>query len=238
MSDPLLQVDELDVRYGAVKAVRGLGFSMEPGEAVGLFGPNGAGKSTTLLAIMGAVRPRSGDIRFGGRSLVGMPIESIARLGIALVPEGRRIFAEFTVEENLRLGSLGRRSAEGLQDDLTWVYSLFPIMHDFGGRPAGQLSGGQQQQLAIARALVARPEILLLDEPTLGLAPTVVDSLFDALDEIRKTGVTILIVEQRVQLAFDFADRSLVMRNGEIALTMSGNDQLDIDQVTAAYFGS
>ncbi|MEX0864702.1 MAG: ABC transporter ATP-binding protein [Acidimicrobiia bacterium] len=238
MSEPLLQVDELDVRYGAVKAVRGLGFSLEPGEAVGLFGPNGAGKSTTLLAIMGAVRPRSGDIRFGGRSLVGMPIESIARLGIALVPEGRRIFAEFSVEENLRLGFLGRRSAEGLQDDLTWVYSLFPIMHDFGSRPAGQLSGGQQQQLAIARALVARPEILLLDEPTLGLAPTVVDSLFDALDEIRKTGVTILIVEQRVQLAFDFADRSLVMRNGEIAMTMSGNDQLDIDQVTAAYFGS
>ena len=238
MSEEILEVEGLDVRYAAVRAVRRLGFRLEPGEAVGLIGPNGAGKSTTLLAIMGAVKVHRGDIRLGGKSLVGMPTESIARLGIALVPEGRRIFGQFTVEENLRLGTFGRQSREGLDDDLAWVHSLFPIVHDFASRPAGQLSGGQQQQLAIARALVARPQILLLDEPSLGLAPTVVDGLFDALDQIRDNGVTILIVEQRALLTAEFADRTLVMRNGEVALTLSGDDPLDPDQITAAYFGS
>ena len=238
MANAALEVDDLDVRFGPVQAVRDLGFRLEPGEAVALIGPNGAGKSTTLLAIMGAARPQSGDIRFGNQSLVGLAPETIARLGIALVPEGRRIFSEFSVEENLRLGFLGRRSTDGLDDDLAWVYSLFPIVQEFGSRPAGQLSGGQQQQLAIARALVADPEVLLLDEPSLGLAPTVVDGLFDALAEIRRRGVTILIVEQRAELAVDFADRTLVMRNGEIALTLSGDDPLDPDQMAAAYFGA
>ncbi len=238
MPDPILEVEGLVVRYGAVQAVRGLHFSLEPGEVVGLIGPNGAGKSTTLHAVMGAVRPESGDIRLRGRSLLGMATESIARLGIALVPEGRRIFADFSVEENLRLGTFGRRDPNGLEDDLAWVTSLFPIVQEFRSRPAGHLSGGQQQQLAIARALVARPEILLLDEPTLGLAPTVVDGLFDALGVIRENGVTILIVEQRALLTAEFADRTLVMRNGEIALTVSGDEALDADQITAAYFGT
>lgn len=238
MANAALEVDDLDVRFGPVQAVRDLGFRLEPGEAVALIGPNGAGKSTTLLAIMGAARPQSGDIRFGSRSLVGLAPETIARLGIALVPEGRRIFSEFSVEENLRLGFLGRRSTDGLDDDLAWVYSLFPIVQEFRSRPAGQLSGGQQQQLAIARALVADPEVLLLDEPSLGLAPTVVDGLFDALAEISHRGVTILIVEQRAELAVDFADRTLVMRDGEIALTLSGDDPFDPDQMTAAYFGA
>lgn len=238
MPDASLEVDNLDVRFGPLQAVRDLSFKLEPGEVVGLIGPNGAGKSTTLLTIMGAVRPQSGAIRFGQHNLVGMAPESIAQLGIALVPEGRRIYAEFTVEENLRLGSLGRRSPEGLDDDLAWVHSLFPIVQEFRDRSAGQLSGGQQQQLAIARALVARPEILLLDEPSLGLAPTIVDDLFDALDEIRQRGVTILMVEQRAQLTADFADRSLVMRSGEIVLTLAGGEPLDPAQMAAAYFGA
>lgn len=238
LTEAALEVEDLDVRYGSVQAVRGLGFKLEPGEVVGLIGPNGAGKSTTLLAIMGAVKPQNGDIRFGGQSLVGLAPESIARLGIALVPEGRRIFSDFSVEENLRLGFLGRRSAEDLEDDLAWVHSLFPIVKEFRSRPAGQLSGGQQQQLAIARALVARPEILLLDEPSLGLAPTVVDGLFDALNEIRQRGVTILMVEQRAQLTAEFADRTLVVRNGEIVLALSGGQPLDPAQMAAAYFGS
>ncbi len=233
-----LEIEDLDVRFGSIRAVRGLGFHLEPGEVVALIGPNGAGKSTTLLAIMGAVQPQHGDIRFSGQSLVGLASESIARLGIALVPEGRRIFDAFTVEENLRLGYLGRKSVVGLEDDLDWVYSLFPIVKEFKSRPAGQLSGGQQQQLAIARALVARPELLLLDEPSLGLAPTVVDGLFGALAEIRQRGVTILIVEQRAEVAVEFADRSLVMRNGEIVLTLAGDDPVDPEQMTAAYFGS
>ncbi len=238
MPEPILQVDNLDVRYGSVQVVRGLNFALGPGEVVGLIGPNGAGKSTTLLAIMGAVRPAGGDIRFNGESILDVAPESIARRGIALVPEGRRIFASFTVEENLRLGILGRRSSDGIDDDLAWVFSLFPIVEEFRIRQAGQLSGGQQQQLAIARALVARPDVLLLDEPSLGLAPTVVDGLFAALAEIREAGVTILIVEQRAQRVVEFADRTLVMRNGELALTVSGDDALDPDELAAAYFGS
>ncbi len=238
MANAALEVEDLEVRFGPVQAVRSLGFSLEQGEAVALVGPNGAGKSTTLLSVMGAAEPHGGDIRFNGRSILGLAPEAIARLGIALVPEGRRIFPEFSVEENLRLGFLGRKTVHGLEDDLAWVYSLFPIVKEFGGRPAGQLSGGQQQQLAIARALVARPDILLLDEPSLGLAPTVVDGLFDALGEVRQRGVTILIVEQRAELAVEFADRSLVMRNGGIALTLSGDEPFDPEQMTAAYFGS
>jgi len=238
MPDGTLVVEGLDVRFGPLQAVRGISFTLAPGEVVGLIGPNGAGKSTTLLTIMGAVQPQSGTVRFGNRDLVGLPPETIAHLGIALVPEGRRIFAEFTVEENLRLGTFGRRNREGLEEDLAWVYSLFPIVDEHRRRQAGQLSGGQQQQLAIARALIARPEILLLDEPSLGLAPTVVDDLFDALEEIRQSGVTILMVEQRAQLTAEFADRSLVMRNGEIVLTLSGDEPLDPAQMAAAYFGA
>ncbi len=238
MASAALEVENLEVRFGPVRAVRSLRFSLERGEAVALIGPNGAGKSTTLLTIMGAAQSQGGDIRFNGQSISGLAPEAISRLGIALVPEGRRIFSDFSVEENLRLGFLGRRTADGLEEDLAWVHSLFPIVEEFGSRPAGQLSGGQQQQLAIARALVARPEVLLLDEPSLGLAPTVVDGLFDALVEIRERGVTILIVEQRAELAVEFADRSLVMRNGEIALTLSGDDPFDSDRMTTAYFGS
>jgi branched-chain amino acid transport system ATP-binding protein len=238
MPDATLVVESLNVRFGVLQAVRGLSFELEPGEVVGLIGPNGAGKSTTLLTIMGAVRPQSGVIRFGDHELVGMQPEAIAQLGIALVPEGRRIYAEFTVEENLRLGTFGRRDRVGLDEDLAWVYSLFPIVDEHRRRQAGQLSGGQQQQLAIARALIARPDILLLDEPSLGLAPTVVDDLFDALEEIRQTGVTILMVEQRAQLTTDFADRSLVMRSGEIVLTLAGGEPLDPAQMSAAYFGA
>jgi branched-chain amino acid transport system ATP-binding protein len=238
MPDATLVVESLNVRFGVLPAVRGLSFELEPGEVVGLIGPNGAGKSTTLLTIMGAVRPQSGVIRFGDHELVGMQPEAIAQLGIALVPEGRRIYAEFTVEENLRLGTFGRRDRAGLDEDLAWVYSLFPIVDEHRRRQAGQLSGGQQQQLAIARALIARPDILLLDEPSLGLAPTVVDDLFDALEEIRQTGVTILMVEQRAQLTTDFADRSLVMRSGEIVLTVAGGEPLDPAQMSAAYFGA
>jgi branched-chain amino acid transport system ATP-binding protein len=238
MAESALVVENLDVRFGALQVVRDLSFRLEPGEVVGLIGPNGAGKSTTLLTIMGAVRPQRGGISFGDHELVGMSPEAIAQLGIALVPEGRRIYPDFTVEENLRLGTFGRRDREGLEDDLAWIHALFPIVYEHSRRQAGQLSGGQQQQLAIARALIARPEILMLDEPSLGLAPTIVDDLFDALHEIRQRGVTILMVEQRAQLTAEFADRSLVMRGGEIVLTLSGEDLLDPAQVAAAYFGT
>ena len=234
----MLEVEDLEVRYGAVPAVRGLGFTVAPGEVVGLVGPNGAGKSTTLLTIMGLVAPRSGSIRLGGRSIVGVPTESIVRSGLALVPEGRQIYGHFTVEENLRLGLVGRRSQEGAEDDIAWVGELFPVVAEARSRQAGALSGGQQQQLAIARALVARPDVLLLDEPSLGLAPTVVDVVFDALAEIRRSGVTILLVEQRAQLAVSFADRTYVIANGELRLTMTPADADDVERMNAAYFGS
>lgn len=233
----LLELRNLGVRYGSVAAVRDLSLSVGEGEVLGLIGANGAGKSTTLLTIMGAVRPQSGDIVFDGQSLVGRSPEAIARLGIALVPEGRHIYAGFTVAENLRLGILGRRSPDGLEEQLRWVYDLFPIVEEFAARPAGQLSGGQQQQLAIARALITDPKLLLLDEPSLGLAPSIVDDLFDALAEVRDRGVTIILVEQRAQLAAEFAQRTVVLRSGSLALELAGS-HVDADVLTAAYFGS
>jgi branched-chain amino acid transport system ATP-binding protein len=234
---PALEVDDLEVRYGAVRAVRRVSFRAERGSVVGLIGPNGAGKSTTLRSIMGIVPARTGEVRFAGRSIAGIPSEEIARLGIALVPEGRRIYADFTVDENLRLGLVGRRTSTGSAEDIRWVSDLFPVVREFAQRPAGQLSGGQQQQLAIARALVAGPEVLLLDEPTLGLAPSVVEALFDTLSEIRARGVTIVLVEQRAQLTVAFADRTHVMRNGELVTTLAPGDADDVERITAAYFG-
>jgi branched-chain amino acid transport system ATP-binding protein len=226
------------VRYGRVPAVRGLSFSVGRGECVGLVGPNGAGKSTTLHAIMGLVGAAHGDVRLAGRSLVGAPPEAIARSGIALVPEGRHIFSHFTVEENLKLGLTARRSEAGLADDLRRVYALFPVIEEFRTRQAGLLSGGQQQQLAIGRALVSAPDVLLLDEPSLGLAPSVVDVVFDALGEIQRAGVTLLVVEQRAQLVVAFANRTYVLANGELRLTLTPDDAEDTELMAKAYFGS
>jgi branched-chain amino acid transport system ATP-binding protein len=238
MPEAMLQLEDVEVRYGAVRVVRGLSLRVERGELVGLVGPNGAGKSTTLLAIMGVVAPSAGEISLAGRSLRGRRVDAIARSGVALVPEGRHIFAELTVEENLRLGLVGRRRRDGVDEDLAWVYDLFPVVRDSLSRNAGALSGGMQQQLAIARALVARPDLLLLDEPSLGLAPTVVETVFGALAEIRARGVTILVVEQRGQLTVGVADRTYVLANGELRLTLTPQDAGDVARLTAAYFGS
>ncbi len=235
MPDAMLEVSELEVRYGAVPAVRDLDLSVGKGEIVGLIGPNGAGKTTTLLAIMGVVPAARGDVRLAGRSLRGRSTEAIARSGIALVPEGRHIFAGLTVEENLRLGLAGRRGRDGLQRDLDWVYELFPVVKEFRSRHAGSLSGGQQQQLAIARALVSDPAVLLLDEPSLGLAPTVVETVFGALGLIRERGVAILLVEQRAQLTVAFADRTHVLANSELRLTLTPDQAGDTDRLAAAY---
>ena len=235
--EPMLEVRDLEVRYGSVPAVRGLDLTVLRGEIVGLIGPNGAGKSTTLHAIMGAVRASSGEIRLGGSSIRGRAPENIVRAGVALVPEGRRIFAELTVEDNLRLGLSGRRSKAGASAALDGVYELFPIVRETRRRQAGLLSGGQQQQLAIGRALVADPDMLLLDEPSLGLAPTVVDTVFEALWAIRERGVTILLVEQRAQRTVAFADRTYVMSNGELRMTLGPGDAGDTERLVAAYFG-
>jgi branched-chain amino acid transport system ATP-binding protein len=189
---------------------------------------------------MGLVPVHGGEIRLAGRSIRGRAPESVARAGMALVPEGRRIYANLTVADNLRLGLAGRRSRNGAdrEEDLGWVHDLFPIVEEFGERPAGTLSGGQQQQLAIARALVARPDVLLLDEPSLGLAPQLVSVVFDALAQIRERGVTVLLVEQRAQRTVAFADRTHVLSNGELVTTFSPGDADDTDRLIAAYFGS
>ena len=235
MAEPMLAVDGLCVRYGAVVAVRDLTFAVMPGEIVGVIGPNGAGKSSTLHAIMGLAPVSAGTVRLRGRPLAGLVAEDVARSGVALVPEGRRVFAELSVEENLRLGLAGRREKAGADGDIESAYELFPIVREFRGRPAGALSGGQQQQLAIARALVARPDLLLLDEPSLGLAPKIVDVVFEALSAIRERGITVLLVEQRAQRTVAFADRTYLMANGEIRLTMTAADAGDTDKMVAAY---
>jgi branched-chain amino acid transport system ATP-binding protein len=233
---PALELDGLVVEHGAVTAVRGLSFAVDRGEIVGLIGPNGAGKSSTLHAIMGAGRPAAGDVRLDGRSIVGHAPEDVARAGIALVPEGRRIFGELTVEENLRLGLAARASRRDADEDLGRVYELFPIVRDFHRRQAGALSGGQQQQLAIARALVADPQVLLLDEPSLGLAPRLVDVVFEALAAIRDRGLAVLLVEQRAQRTVALADRSHVLSNGNLRLTLGPESAGDTQTMVAAYF--
>jgi branched-chain amino acid transport system ATP-binding protein len=229
-----LALENLSVRYGAVDAVRGLSLEVRPGEIVGLIGPNGAGKSSTLHAIMGAAPVVGGDVRLGTVSLVGRRSEDVARRGVALVPEGRRIFAELTVEENLRLGLAARRTRRN-GSPLAQAYQTFPVLHDARARQAGLLSGGQQQQLAIARALVAEPDVLLLDEPSLGLAPKMVDVVFEALGRIREAGLAVLLVEQRAQRTVAFADRSYVLSNGELRLTLGPEDAGDTDRLVAAY---
>ena len=231
-----LTLDALHVRYGAVDAVRGLALEVKPGEIVGLIGPNGAGKSSTLHAIMGAAPVAGGRITLDGRPLRGRRSEDVARAGVALVPEGRRIFAELTVEENLRLGLAARRKAGGAEEAFERAFTLFPVIRDFRRRQAGGLSGGQQQQLAIARALVAEPDVLLLDEPSLGLAPRIVDVVFDALAAIRASGLAVLLVEQRAQRTVALADRSHVLSNGELRLTLGPEDAGDTEKLVGAYF--
>ena len=229
-----LALEKLSVRYGAVEAVRGLSLDVRPGQIVGLIGPNGAGKSSTLHAIMGTAPVNGGDIRLDGASIVGRRPEDVARRGVAIVPEGRRIFGELTVEENLRLG-LAARGARKNGDGIARAYDLFPVLREFRSRQAGTLSGGQQQQLAIGRALAADPQVLLLDEPSLGLAPKIVDVVFEALTRIRDAGLAVLLVEQRAQRTVALSDESHVLANGELRLSLGPQDAGDTDRLVAAY---
>ena len=235
MAEPLLELDRVQARYGAVPVVRGVSLTVASGEIVGLIGPNGAGKTTTLLTIMGAVPRAGGEVRLGGELISGWSPEKIVSRGVGLVPEGRHIFANLTVGENLRLGLAGRKSDNGLGGDLEWIRSLFPVVDEFRDRPAGALSGGQQQQLAIARALVAAPRVLLLDEPSLGLAPSLIETVLGALTEIRDRGVAILLVEQRAQLIAGFADRTHVLTGGQIRMSLTPAEAQDTDRMIAAY---
>jgi branched-chain amino acid transport system ATP-binding protein len=237
MPEAMLELDGLAVAYDGVLAVRGLTLSVAGGEIGGLIGPNGAGKSTTLHAVMGLVRPAAGDIRLLGRSIRGRAPEQVARAGVALVPEGRRIYPHLTVDENLKLGFAATRRRGSRTKVLDELRELFPVLGRYRKRLGGVLSGGEQQQLAIARGLAAEPELILLDEPSLGLAPTVVDAVFEALTRIRERGVTALLVEQRAQRTVALADRTYVLASGELRATFGPRDADATDRLVAAYFG-
>ena len=236
MSETILELRSIDVRYGAVPAVRGLSLRLDSGEIVGLIGPNGAGKSTTLLAIMRVVPLAGGEILLRSRRLTGRP-EDVARAGVALVPEGRHIFGTLTVAENLQLGTTARRDRDAAEADLARTLERFPLLKAYYSSSAGNLSGGEQQQLAIARALLSRPRLLLLDEPSLGLAPVVIDIVFDALEELRNEGVTILLVEQNAARAVEFADRAYILRTGRVAHSGTRDEILRMENFETTYLG-
>ena len=236
IGDRGLLVEGLTVAYNGVPAVRGISFEVKSGEAVGLIGPNGAGKSSTLLGVIGAV-PRGGRVLVHGTDIAGLAPEKVVRRGVALVPEGRHVFAELTVADNLRLGGVGRREKAGTAESLEYVLTLFPILREFSGRQAGLLSGGQQQQLAIGRALMSDPDILMLDEPSLGLSPTAVDSVFEALDAVREAGKAVLVVEQRAEFTIAFCHRTHVLHDGVITLDLEPKDAENVAVLTEAYFG-
>jgi len=233
---PLLDVRGLDVRYGAITAIHGVDLHIHAGEIVAIVGPNGAGKTSLLSAIAGLVKPVAGTISLAGKSLAEVGLENVVRHGVAMVPEGRNIFASLTVLENLQLGATIRRD-DAVAGDMEGFFSTFPVLGERRNQPAGLLSGGEQQMLAIARALLSRPRLLMLDEPSLGLAPRIVEQVYEELERIRKDGITILVVEQNASRAFGLADRAYIMSHG--AFTLSGTPEAlraheDFD---AAYFG-
>jgi branched-chain amino acid transport system ATP-binding protein len=233
----LLEVDALEIRYGRVPAVRDLSFAVGEGEIVCFVGPNGAGKTTTMLAVAGVLQPARGSIRFDSRPLAGNAIETIVANGIALVPEGRRIFGRMTVRENLAVASGLRGGLRRSADALDRVLELFPILRERYQSPAGFLSGGEQQQLAIARALLTQPRLLVVDEPSLGLAPKYVELVFETFGRVRAEGVTLLIVEQSVRRALKFADRLYFLRSGRIVLEGAAAELANRTDLEHAYFG-
>ena len=236
MSDILLSVKDLQVNYGGIEAVKGISFDVPEGKIVTLIGANGAGKSTTLKSIVGLVKPRSGSIVFNGEELVGKDTTNIVSKGITLVPEGRRVFADLTVLENIKIGAYLRK--DDLKEDLEWIFELFPRLKEREWQLAGTLSGGEQQMLAVARALMSRPKVIMMDEPSLGLAPIVVRGIFDIIREINKRGVTVLLIEQNANMALKIADYAYVLETGTIGLSGPGKELLADDSVKKAYLGS
>lgn len=234
----LLEVRGLTAGYGSLAVVFDADLMVEPGEMVGIVGPNGAGKSTLLGAIAGAVKSTRGAVRFRGQDVLGMKPESIVRRGLALVPEGRHIFTDLTVAENLQLGRTACRDRRAGARMIAATAELFPVLTTHADHKAGQLSGGQQQQLAIARALVAEPDVVMLDEPSLGLAPTVIRDVFSVMDDIRARGTAIVVVEQRAHLVIGTATRTHVMREGHIRDTLTPADESDEARLGHAYFGT
>jgi len=234
----MLEVEDIHVNYGRVAALRGISLRVDESELVCILGPNGAGKSTTLAAIAGGVRPYRGAIRFNHASLTGKPPETISRLGVSLVPEGRHVFATLSVEENLRIGAYQRRDRARVESDLERALELFPRLRERLSQPAGRLSGGEQQMLVICRAMMTRPRLMMIDEPSLGLAPKIVDQVYEALLQRRhQEGVTLLINEQSSERVLEFADRIYVLRSGSVRLEGRAQDLRDGVAIMSAYFG-
>ena len=232
----ILKVENMNVYYGAIHAIKGISFHVDQGEVVTLIGANGAGKSTTLQTVSGLLRSRTGSIQFCGESISGMPSHKIVEKGLAQVPEGRRIFLQMSVEENLEMGAY-TQSSSGVEADLAKVYAQFPRLKERRRQIAGTLSGGEQQMLAIGRALMSHPRLLMLDEPSMGLAPILVEQIFDIIRQLHEEGTTILLVEQNAQMALSVADRAYVMETGKITLSGTGAELAASDEVKKAYLG-
>ena len=233
----MLEIKDLKVNYGGIEALKGISFHVEEGEIVTLIGANGAGKSTTLRSIMEVVKPASGTITFQGEDITGMNTQKIVDRGIVLVPEGRRVFPNLTVLENLRIGAYLRTDKAGIDKDLRHVYNLFPRLEERHWQLAGTLSGGEQQMLAVGRALMAKPKVIMMDEPSLGLAPLVVKDIFSIIRRIHEEGVTVLLIEQNANAALKIANRGYVMETGRITLTGTGTELLSNESVREAYLG-
>lgn len=236
MSDMVLSIRDLKVNYGGIEAVKGISIDVPRGDIVTLIGANGAGKSSTLRSIVGLVNPSSGKIIFEGNDITGNETPEIVKSGITLVPEGRRIFPNLSVIENLKVGAYQRK--DSIRDDIDWVYSLFPILKERSWQTGGTLSGGEQQMLAVARALMSRPKLMMMDEPSLGLAPLIVRDIFNIIEEINKQGVTILLVEQNANMALHSADTGYVIETGKITLSGPGEELLNNKAVKEAYLGA
>lgn len=232
----ILKVEDINVYYGSIHAIKGISFEVQEGEVVTLIGANGAGKSTTLNAVSGLLRSKTGSISFLGESLAKVPSHKVVAKGLALVPEGRRIFLQMTVQENLEMGAFTQKGS-GIQQDLEMVYELFPRLKERYKQMAGTLSGGEQQMLAIGRAMMARPEVMLLDEPSMGLAPLVVQQIFDVIKDINKMGTTVLLVEQNARKALQIADYAYVMETGKIVMEGPAQEVASNPDVMAAYLG-
>jgi branched-chain amino acid transport system ATP-binding protein len=237
VSDALLELTNLDVHYGAIHALRGISFRVMEGQIVTLIGANGAGKTTTLRAVSGMLRPTAGTIAYRGEMIGGQKPHKLVAKGLCHAPEGRGIFPNLTVTENLKLGAFLRRDADGIAQDAEKGFVLFPRLRERRAQPAGTLSGGEQQMLAIARALMARPRLLLLDEPSLGLAPQVVDTIFSIIQEINRQGVTILLVEQNAHLALGIAHQAYVLETGSVVQSGTGAELLKSPEIRKAYLG-
>jgi branched-chain amino acid transport system ATP-binding protein len=236
-AEPILKVDGIHTFYGSIEALKGVSLEVREGEIVTLIGSNGAGKSTTLRSISGIVPPRTGHITFQGVEITGLAGHEVAELGIAQSPEGRRIFPRMTVRENLEMGAFTRRDAKGVREDIERVYALFPRLQERERQKGGTMSGGEQQMLAIGRALMAQPKLLLLDEPSLGLAPVIVDKIYEIVREINAQGTTILLVEQNANYALDVSSRGYVLETGTVALSDDSQALRHDERVRAAYLG-